>query len=60
MKQKVKPVVEIDLNKISVFELMCMIERGEKGAYYMLLSLKAAEARMIEKSRPVRYPSRVD
>ena len=53
-------MAEIDLNKVSVFELLCMIERGDKNAYYMLLSLKAAEARMIEKARPVRYPSRVD
>lgn len=61
MKQnKVQPIAEIDLNKVSVFELLCMIERGDKNAYYMLLSLKAAEARMIERARPVKYPSRVD
>ena len=46
MKDKPQPVVEIDLNKLSVSDLLKMIERGDKSAFYILCSLKAAEARM--------------
>jgi hypothetical protein len=44
-KPKVKPVKEIDLNKVSVYQLIGMLERGDKDAYYMMMSLRAAEAR---------------
>lgn len=44
-KSKVQPVQIADLYAISVHDLIKMVERGEKEAHYIMLSLKAAEAR---------------
>jgi hypothetical protein len=52
MKKAPNPTVVIDMSKVTVYELLQMIERGEKNAYYMLLSLKSAEARMLADNKP--------
>lgn len=60
-KKKIEPILTIDLEKVTVYQLLQMIERGEKDAYYMLLNLKAAEARMLSRFREkAQSVSRVD
>ena len=37
-----------------------MIERGDKDVGYLMMSIKSAEARKIERSRVVKYPFPID
>jgi len=54
------PKSQIDLHKVSIFKLICMIERGDKDVGYLMMSIKSAEARKIERSRVVKYPFPID
>jgi hypothetical protein len=49
-RSKVKPIREIDLNKVSVYGLIQMLDEGEhfdkkNDAYWMWMSLQAATQR---------------